>query len=191
VLGACLAQRGGARGGGKQGGKNFVPISALNGATAGEGSDERPETRCAPACARLQTGRWPMSAEGNGRTKLSLVLQMMAVGYDYAKPYESFLPAISRDPNQGQQGIDSKSARRPAGGSRSTARRSAPLLAEPRDELSTIQFIPTPRSASSQRGSCSSSSVDRPNPIDYEDPYLTLDIEEVLANGVPDEVLEA
>jgi len=144
-------------------------------------------------CAIAKRSVGLMSACGNEEsTKLYLVLPILGLfGYDYSNPYEVY-PQYAADPNQSHK-VDLAVLRDGQPVIAIECKKVSTDLAGARDELCThYNSIPTAKLGILTNGIVFEFFVDstQANMMD-EDPYLTLDLESVWRNGVPDEVLDA
>ena len=144
-------------------------------------------------CAIAKRSVGLMSACGNEEsTKLYLVLPILGLfGYDYSNPYEVY-PQFAIDPNQSDK-VDLAVLRDGQPVIAIECKKVSTDLAGARDELCThYNSIPTAKLGILTNGVVFEFFVDstQANMMD-EDPYLTLDLESVWRNGVPDEVLDA
>ena len=146
-------------------------------------------------CAVAKRSVGLMSACGNEEsTKLYLALPVIGLfGYDYSNPYEVYPQhAANSDPNQPNK-VDLAVLRDGKPVIAIECKKVGTDLAEAREGLRTYyNAVPTCKLGILTNGIVFEFFVDSAEPDKMDqDPFLTLDLESVWRNGVPDEVLDA
>ena len=146
-------------------------------------------------CAVAKRSVGLMSACGNEEsTKLDLALPVIGLfGYDYSNPYEVYPQhAANSDPNQPNK-VDLAVLRDGKPVIAIECKKVGTDLAEAREGLRTYyNAVPTCKLGILTNGIVFEFFVDSAEPDKMDqDPFLTLDLESVWRNGVPDEVLDA